>query len=87
MEPTLSDGDWVLARNDGRARVGDVVVLEHPERSGELLITKRVHRVEAGGYWLLGDNPGQSTDSRHFGLVPHVIGPVIWRVRPWGRVH
>jgi nickel-type superoxide dismutase maturation protease len=85
MEPTLSDGDWVLARGDGRAQVGDVVVLEHPQRRG-MLIAKRVARVDPAGYWLLGDNPRESTDSRHFGAVPLLIGKVIWRVRPWGRI-
>lgn len=86
MEPTLHDGDWIVARRNGRARVGDVVVLEHPERPG-LLIVKRVDRVDAAGYWVLGDALGASTDSRHFGAVPEVIGRAVWRVRPWGRVH
>lgn len=86
MEPTLSAGDWILARRDGRARAGDVVVLEHPGRAG-LLIVKRVAELRDGGFWVLGDAPDASTDSRHFGAVPAVVGRVVWRVRPWGRVH
>jgi nickel-type superoxide dismutase maturation protease len=85
MEPTLSDGDWVLARSTDRAEPGDVVVVEHPDRAG-LLVVKRVQRVGPDGYWVLGDAPGASTDSRQFGAVAVVIGRVIWRVRPWGRV-
>ena len=85
MEPTLHDGDWIVARRIGRAGVGDVVVLEHPERPG-LLIVKRVGRVDAAGYWVVGDAPGASTDSRQFGAVPEIVGRVVWRVRPWGRV-
>ena len=69
MEPTLHDGDWILARRDGRAGVGDVVVLEHPQRPG-MLIVKRVERVDPDGYWVVGDAPGASTDSRHFGAAP-----------------
>jgi nickel-type superoxide dismutase maturation protease len=85
MEPTLHDGDWIIASRDGRAASGDVVVLEHPQRSG-LLIVKRVHHVGTDGYWVLGDAPGASTDSRHFGPVRTVVGRVRWRVRPWGRI-
>ena len=85
MEPTLHDGDWIIARRDGLAGAGDVVVLEHPERLG-MLIVKRVQSVDAEGYWVVGDAPDASTDSRHFGAVPTVVGRVIWRVRPWGRI-
>jgi nickel-type superoxide dismutase maturation protease len=85
MEPSLHEGDWVLARRSGHARPGQVVVLEHPQRPG-LLIVKRVERLGPSGYWVLGDSPGASTDSRHFGAVADIVGPVVWRVRPWGRV-
>ena len=85
MEPTLHDGDWILARSTDRAAVGDLVVVERPDRPG-LLIVKRVAEVRTDGYWVLGDAPDASTDSRHFGPVPRVLGRVIWRVRPWGAV-
>jgi nickel-type superoxide dismutase maturation protease len=85
MEPGLREGDWILACRCGRARAGDVVVLEHPQRPG-LLIVKRVASVDPAGYWVLGDAPADSTDSRHFGAVTGVVGRVVWRVRPWGRV-
>ncbi len=85
MEPTLRAGDWIVARADGRAGVGDVVVLEHPHRPG-MLIVKRVARTDDDGFWLLGDAPGASTDSRHFGAAPQVVGRVLWRIRPWGPV-
>jgi nickel-type superoxide dismutase maturation protease len=85
MEPTLRAGDWILARRGAPVRVGDVVVLEHPERPG-MLVVKRVARIDPQGYWVVGDALGASTDSRHFGAVPEVLGRVVWRVRPWGRV-
>ncbi|MCU0300016.1 MAG: nickel-type superoxide dismutase maturation protease [Candidatus Nanopelagicales bacterium] len=85
MAPGLRDGDWVLARRVSRVRAGDVVVLEHPGRPG-FLVVKRVDAVGPDGYWVLGDAAEASTDSRHFGPVPAVLGRVVWRVRPWGRV-
>ncbi len=85
MEPTLHAGDWVLARRDGAGRVGDVVVVEHPHRPG-LLIVKRIARIDEHGFWVVGDCQQQSTDSRSFGPVASVVGRVVWRVRPWGRV-
>jgi nickel-type superoxide dismutase maturation protease len=85
MEPTLHPGDWIVARRDGRAARGDVVVLKHPRRPG-LLIVKRVAEIREGGFWVLGDAAGASTDSRDFGVVPAVVGRVVWRIRPWGRV-
>lgn len=85
MEPTLGEGDWVVARRDGRARVGQVVVVEHPQLLGRLIV-KRLAGADASGFWVLGDAPENSTDSRQFGPVPAVVGTVVWRVRPWGRV-
>lgn len=45
--------------------------------------------IPAGHYWLLGDNPGQSTDSRHYGAVSRgrVKGRVVWKFWPWGRIN
>jgi nickel-type superoxide dismutase maturation protease len=85
MAPTLRTGDWVLARRSTRVRAGDVVVLTDP-REPTLLLVKRVAEVRPNGYYVLGDSPDASTDSRQFGVVRTVFGPVVWRVRPWGRV-
>lgn len=85
MEPTLREGDWILARRGVRVSTGDVVVLERPDRPG-LLVVKRIAGARPDGWWVLGDAPARSTDSRHFGAVPEVVGRVVWRVRPWGRI-
>ena len=72
MRPTLEDGDWLLCRRvrgPVGVREGDVVVLERPDRPG-LLIVKRVVRREAQAWWVEGDNPVASDDSRLFGPVP-----------------
>lgn len=79
MAPTLLPGDWALAVRPRRLTRGDVVVLEHPERPGVELV-KRVVGVpddlapdgrilQADEYWVEGDDPPRSTDSRHFGPV------------------
>jgi nickel-type superoxide dismutase maturation protease len=87
MLPTLRPGDWCLVRVGGRAvRPGDVVVVERPDRPG-LLVVKRIVRREPGGWWLAGDNPAQSDDSRVFGPVPDddVRGRLVWRYHPLRR--
>jgi nickel-type superoxide dismutase maturation protease len=79
MAPALLPGDWALAVRPGRLRRGDVVVVEHPRRPG-LEMVKRIvaapgelasdGRILAPGeWWVEGDAPEASTDSRHFGPV------------------
>lgn len=77
MAPTLEPGDWALAVSPGRLRRGDVVVVEHPRRSGFEMVKRIVavegdltadgRLLEAGEWWVEGDNVAASTDSRHFG--------------------
>lgn len=79
MAPTLVPGDWALAVAPGRLRRWDVIVVEHPSRPGFELV-KRITGIadelapdgrilETGEWWVEGDNPDLSTDSRHFGPV------------------
>jgi type IV secretory pathway protease TraF len=55
-----------MARHDGRPLI------------------KRIARIEPAGpkYWLLGDNPAASTDSRQFGSVArdHLVARIITRL-------
>jgi phage repressor protein C with HTH and peptisase S24 domain len=76
MAPTLKDGDVVLVRRSSQARVGDVVLVRWPGRPGQLSI-KRVARP---GYFVVGDNPFASTDSKELGMA-EVLGVVVWPVR------
>ena len=81
MEPEFHDGDYVIVnRWPRRFNIGDVVVAEHPRKT--MLLLKRVQSTAQNGYFLVGDNKGQSTDSRHFGVVRarSVIGKVIAKV-------
>jgi nickel-type superoxide dismutase maturation protease len=89
MAPTLRHGDGLLARRVRRhsvLRPGDVVVARDP-RSGRLVV-KRAVRRDGAGWWLLGDNPDGSTDSRVYGAVPEreILARVVWRLRDPARV-
>ena len=81
MAPTLRHGDMLLVRRGGRpVRPGDVVVARFRVRP-ELLVVKRVARLQDGGVWLLGDNGLVTDDSRAYG-VADVLGRVVCRYWP-----
>jgi len=69
MAPTLAAGDTVLVRWGARPRPGRVVVAVWPAHP-EVLVVKRVARRDARGWWLTGDDPATSEDSRALGAVP-----------------
>ncbi len=80
MEPTLIDGDYVVAATKlWRPRVGKMVVVRHQVYG---ILVKRVQRHSPTGYTLTSDNP-LGIDSRTLGEIPkeQVIGPVLLYVR------
>lgn len=78
MEPALRPGEWWLVRRWGPVTPGAIVLLEEPGRE-RLLVVKRAVREVAGGWWVEGDNPDASTDSRSYGPVPaSAIRGVLW---------
>ncbi len=67
MLPTYQPGDTLLGLRWFSPRAGQVVVAMHQGRP----LIKRIAKLDSHGVWLEGDNPGRSTDSRHFGpLAP-----------------
>ena len=78
MVPTLLPGDWALAVARRRFRRGEVAVIEHPGRPGYEMV-KRVtalpgevvgeRTLDEDEYWVEGDHPNASSDSRQFGPV------------------
>ena len=82
MLPAARPGDWWAVRCGARVRPGDLVAFWHPERA-DLLIVKRAVEEREGGWWVLGDNPERSDDSRTFGPVPEdrIAGVLRFRYR------
>lgn len=68
MSPTLSDGDVLLVSLRARPRPGAVVLVTWAQRSGQVSVKRAVGR-HGDGWWVLGDNPGGSTDSRQLGTA------------------
>lgn len=81
MKPFFESGDRlrvsVIAYKLRLPRAGDAVVVRDP-RTGRLVL-KRIKRLEGAGYFVLGDNPEASTDSREFGVVykDEIVGKVV----------
>lgn len=76
MEPTLIDGQGLVAVTSRRARAGQLRCVEHPERNGFWLV-KRVETVHDDAttgeamMTVLSDNRSATrADSRSFGPVP-----------------
>ncbi len=81
MLPCLVHGDTVLIHASHKnLHAGDIVLVRHPHKN--VTIVKRIAKIHADGRLeLLGDNPPESTDSRHFGFVSvdAVLGKVVSR--------
>lgn len=75
MEPTLKQGRVVIASPLLSAGERDVVVARVDGRE----IIKRIKKIEDNKYFLVGDNPSHSRDSRRFGAVEEsaILGRVI----------
>ena len=84
MSPTLADGDVVLISLRARPRPGAIVLIRWPQRHDQLSIKRAVGR-HGDGWWVEGDNPDASTDSRHLGTA-EVIGTVLARLYPKPRI-
>jgi nickel-type superoxide dismutase maturation protease len=90
MLPTLAAGDWLVVRRlagGHQVKAAQIVLVEHPARPGLLLVKRAVRRTQQG-WWVEGDNPAASEDSRSFGAVPDplVIGRVLARYHPSARL-
>jgi nickel-type superoxide dismutase maturation protease len=77
MLPSLTPGSIVIGmKTHRRLKVGRLVVVQH----NGLEKIKRINRLEGDKVYVLGDNPGASTDSRHFGWLElkDVKAVVVW---------
>ena len=76
MAPTLRDGQVVVGHLTRELTAGDVVIVSH----NGVEKVKRIEKHEGDLVYLLGDNPGESTDSRTLGWLPAktIVAKVIW---------
>lgn len=76
MLPALSPGDSVVIWRGNGVSVGDVVVA----KIGIKHYIKRVSKVAGDKFYLTGDNPKHSVDSRSFGWVgrERILGRVFF---------
>lgn len=73
MYPTLKPGDEILldpyAYRQNLPQADDLIVTMHPCQNN-LAIVKRIDFIDVkGNYFLIGDNPLASTDSREWGAI------------------
>jgi signal peptidase I len=83
MSPTYRHGDRLLIRRTSTVRSGDCVVYSDKTAGRrDTLVVKRAVEVSGRQMLVLGDNPGRSYDSRHFGRidVDRVRGVVLRRM-------
>jgi signal peptidase I len=85
MEPAYRAGDRLLvnrlAYRRRAPRVGDAIVIRDPQDRRRLLLKRVAREPDAmGRIYVLGDNAGESRDSRHFDAVERslIIGKA-WR--------
>lgn len=80
MLPALRPGDCLVVRRGAPVAPGDVVVATFPARP-DLLVVKRAVRPVDDRWWVEGDRPGASDDSREHGPAD-VVGRVLLRYWP-----
>lgn len=65
MRPTIYSGEFLLFTKSHSYSVGDIVLARMNARE----VVKRIVEVTDKGYYLVGDNASESSDSRHYGQV------------------
>ena len=82
MLPTLRDGDAVMISANYTVVVGDIVLAQHPYKQSVKMLKRVASIGKNGRYFLEGDNPGESTDSRTFGTVSieYIHGKAVCRL-------
>jgi signal peptidase I len=76
-------GDRISA-SGGRVYVNGELLVEPYLPKGTITTSFGPLIVPPGHVWVMGDNRGDSLDSRVFGPIPegHIVGRAIWKVWP-----
>jgi len=90
MEPTLREGDLLLARAGARPRAGRIAVVRLPPDSDGMPRPLSVKRVtgpdpsDPSRWWVERDNPREGVDSWLVGSLAarDILGTVLWRLWP-----
>ena len=79
-------GETISSAN-GHVLINGKVLAEPYLPPGDLTYQIKRQKIPAGDYFLMGDNRGDSYDSRYFGVVPGrlFVGKVVLRFYPFGR--
>jgi signal peptidase I len=80
MEPVLFENDLVCAYAE-EPQVGELAVFRCKNCGLDEPSIKRLKKIETGCYWVEGDNPEHSYDSRNFGFLCPGNLEYIWSVR------
>jgi nickel-type superoxide dismutase maturation protease len=83
MLPTLKNGDGILIDADAKISAGDIILAKHPFKKSVIILKRLAEIDENGNYFLVGDNPAESTDSRTFGAISakHILGKAVCRLK------
>ena len=82
MFPALKNGDLVLINPNAEIAVGDIVLARHPFKKSVKIIKRIAEILPDEKYFLVGDNPSESSDCRSFGAIrsEDILGKAICRL-------
>lgn len=83
MLPNLKNGDGILIDADAKISVGDIILAKHPFKKSVIILKRLTEIDQNGNYFLVGDNPSESSDSRTFGALSakHILGKAVCRLK------
>jgi nickel-type superoxide dismutase maturation protease len=83
MLPALKEGDVVLINTKTGFAAGDIVLAQHPFKQSVKILKRITEITPEEKYFLSGDNPKESTDSRSFGAIAKkdILGKAVCRLK------
>ena len=79
MLPVLKTGDCVFINPELNPEIGDIILFHHPFIQNLKVVKRLAEITNEGNYFVRGDNPQESTDSRSYGaiLAKNVLGVAV----------